>query len=224
MLPSFSRPLLSRFARTFRNAGIAATLAITTLTSACSDNSIAAPAAPELQAKNGLIGDLLGTVVGLLVPAKALERDRAIGAMTRTFTVTRQSGGRIEIEEAGLRIDVPSGAIATNSLTITVNVLPGKSVAYDFQPHGTKFLKPLAFRQDLEGTSWDHSGFQGTLNGGYFKDARQLDLLTGLSLLDELFPIQIKTHEARFDINHFSGYMVSGGRKGSAYYNGDSAF
>lgn len=220
MLPPFSRPLLSCYARTVRNAGIAATLAIVALTSACSDSSIAAP---EMQAKHGLIGDLLGTVTGLLIPVKALERDRALGAMTRSFTVTRQNGGRIEIEEAGLRIDVPSDAIASNSLTITVNVLPGKSVAYDFQPHGTMFLKPLAFRQDLEGTSWDHSNFKGTLNGGYFKDAGQLDLLTGLALLDELFPIEIKTHEARFDINHFSGYMVSGGRKDSAYYN-DSAF
>ncbi|MEO7998966.1 MAG: hypothetical protein ABI852_16055 [Gemmatimonadaceae bacterium] len=219
MLPSFSRPLLSRFARTFRiarNAGVVATLALTTLTSACSDSSITAP---DVTPKNGLIGDLISTVTGLLIPAKALERDRAIGAMTRTFTVTRANGGRLEMEEAGLRIDVPSGAIAGTSLVITVNVLPGKSVAYDFQPHGTKFLKPLSFRQDLEGTSWDHSGFKGTLNGGYFKDPRQLNLLTGLSLLDELFPIEIKTHEARFDINHFSGYMVSGGRQGSAYYD-----
>ena len=224
MLPSFSRPLLSRYSRTVRvarNAGFAATIAIATVTSACSDNSIAAP---EMKAKNGLIGGALGTVTGLLTSAKALKRDRAIDAMTRSFTITRQNGGKIEIEEAGLRIDVPSGAIANGSLTITVNVLPGKSVAYDFQPHGTKFLKPLAFRQDLNGTSWDHSNFKGVLTGGYFKDARQLNLLTGHSLLDELFPIEIKTHEARFDINHFSGYMVSGGRQGSVYYEDDSTF
>jgi hypothetical protein len=101
--------------------------------------------------------------------------------------------------------------------------MPGKSIAYDFQPHGTKFLKPLEFRQDLEGTSWDHSGFRGTINGGYFKDSKQINLLSGLSLLDELFPVEIRTHEARYNINHFSGYMVSSGRKGFAD-DDDSSF
>ena len=224
MMPSFSRSRLSRYSHSFRvarNAGIAATLAIVTLTSGCSDNSITAP---QVQAKNGLIGDVLGTVTGLLIPAKALERDSAIVAMTRSFTVTRQNGGTIEIKEAGLRVDVPAGAIASTSLVITVNVLPGKSVAYDFQPHGTKFLKPLAFRQNLEDTSWDHSNFKGSLEGGYFKDASQLNLSTGFSLLDELFPIRIDAYEARFDIKHFSGYMVSGGRQGNAYYDDSSNF
>jgi hypothetical protein len=202
-----------------RTAGLIATAAMVAFASACSNDKAPAATEPEVTAQNGLISDLLGSVTSLLIPARALERDRPIGQpITRSFVVTRSNGGRIEIEEAGLRVDVPSGAIATNSLNITVTVLPGKAIAYDFQPHGTKFLKPLAFRQDLEGTTWDHSNFKGTLNGGYFKDTRQLNLLSGLAILDELFPIEIKTHEARFNINHFSGYMVSGGRKGSSYY------
>lgn len=203
-----------------RSAGLIATAAMVTLASACSNDSVTAP---DMKAKNGLLGDVVGgvgqVVTGLvngLIPVKALERDRAIGQIKRSFTVTRQNGGKIEIEEAGLRVDVPSGAIASTSMVITVTVLPGKSVAYDFQPHGTKFLKPLAFRQDLEGTSWDHSGFKGIINGGYFKDASQLNLLSGLALLDELFPVEIKTHEARYNINHFSGYMVSSGRSSYA--------
>ncbi|MEP6834106.1 MAG: hypothetical protein ABJB74_11960 [Gemmatimonas sp.] len=212
-----------------RKAGLIASAAMVAFASACSNDT---PVAPELTAKNGLLGDVLGGVggvvngvVSLLIPVKALERDRALTApITRSFTITKKDGGRLEVDEAGLRIDVPSDAISTNSLTITVTVLAGKSIAYDFQPHGTKFLKPLAFRQDLKGTSWDHSGFKGTLNGGYFKDTKQINLLSGLALLDELFPIEVKTHEARFDINHFSGYMVSGGRQGSAYYDVGSQF
>jgi hypothetical protein len=201
-----------------RTAGLIATAAMVAFASACSNDNVKATE-PEVTAQNGLLGDLLSGVTGLLIPVRALERDQALSAsITRSFTVTRSNGGRIEIPEAGLRVDVPSGAIATNSLTITVTALKGKSVAYDFQPHGTVFLKSLQFRQDLEGTSWDHSNFKGTLNGGYFKDTRQLNLLSGLAILDELFPIEIKTHEARFNINHFSGYMVSGGRKGSSYY------
>lgn len=210
-----------------RKAGLIATAAMVAVASACSND---APIAPEVTAKNGLIGNLVGGVgdvvngvVGLLIPAKALTRDVAIATpITRSFTVTRKDGGRIEITQAGLRVDIPSDAISTTSLTITVTVLAGRAVAYDFQPHGTKFLKPLAFRQDLVGTSWDHSDFRGTLNGGYFKDTKQVNLLSGLSLLDELFPVELGTHEARFNINHFSGYMVSGGRQGSAYYDEDA--
>ena len=204
-----------------RTAGFIATAAMIALASACSNDTVTAP---QSTSRKGLTGDLLSGVTGLLIPAKALERDTAIESMTRSFTITRDGGGRLELDEAGLRIDVPSGAILTNSLTITVTVLPGKSVAYDFQPHGTRFLRPLAFRQDLEGTSWDHSGFKGTLNGGYFRSTQQLNLLTGRALLDELFPVTVKTHELRFDINHFSGYMVSGGRQGSAYYEDASEF
>lgn len=203
-----------------RSAGLIATAAMVALASACSSDGLTAP---DVKAKNGLLGDVLGGVNGVvtgvvnaLIPVQALQRDRAVASTTQSFTVTRANGGRIEIEEAGLRVDVPAGAISTNSLVITVTVLPGKSIAYDFQPHGTKFLKPLAFRQNLEGTSWDHSGFRGTINGGYFKDAKQVNLLSGLTLLDELFPVEIRTHEARYNINHFSGYMVSSGRKGFA--------
>ncbi|MEO7358808.1 MAG: hypothetical protein ABI120_00670 [Gemmatimonadaceae bacterium] len=197
-----------------RSAGLIATTAMVAFASACSNDSLTAP---DMQAKNGVVGNLLGDVGGVvdaLIPVQALERDRAIGEIKRSFTVTRSNGGKLEIDQAGLRIDVPAEAISASSLVITVTVLPGKSVAYDFQPHGTKFLKPLAFRQDLEGTSWDKADFKGTINGGYFKNAGQLDLLRGLALLDELFPVEIKTHEARYNINHFSGYMVSSGRSG----------
>ncbi|MBC8086815.1 MAG: hypothetical protein H7Z40_06085 [Phycisphaerae bacterium] len=191
-----------------------ATLAALAFTTACSSDSVLAP---DVAPTHGLVGGL----VDALVPMKALTRDVALRPITRSFTFTR-SGGRIEIPEAGLRVDIPSDAIPTNSLTITVTVLPGKSVAYDFQPHGTRFRKPLEFRQDLEGTSWDDSGFKGTLNGGYFKDKSQLNLLNGVALLDELFPILIKTHEARFNIHHFSGYMVSSGRSSRAAYDEDA--
>lgn len=194
-------------------------------TAACSDSLTAPTAAPDVKAKNGLLGDVLGAVTGtlsgLLIPARALSRDVAVASMTRSFTFTR-TGGKIEIPEVGLRVDVPTDAIPGSTLTITVTVLPGKSVAYDFQPHGTQFKKPLNFRQDLEGTSWDHSGFKGTLTGGYFKDKSQLDLLSGLGLLNELLPLTIKTHEASFNINHFSGYMVSSGRQ--SFSSDEAAF
>lgn len=196
-----------------RAVSVAAVTALA-FTTACSDSLTAPVAAPEVTAQKGLISDIVGVVTGLLIPAKALTRDVAVPTITRSFTFTR-TGGKIEIPETGLRVDVPTDAIPGTTLTITVTVLPGKSVAYDFQPHGTQFRKPLVFKQDLVGTSWDKLGFKGTLSGGYFKDKSQLNLLTGLGLLNELLPLTIKTHEASFNINHFSGYMVSSGRQSS---------
>lgn len=209
----------SRFARF---AGILSVSALA-LSTACSDSITAPATAPQLTARNGLLGDIVGTVTGvvsgLLTPAKALTRDVAVPAMTRTFTFTR-AGGRIEIPETGLRIDVPADAIPSNVLTITVTVLPGKSVAYDFAPHGTKFRKPLVFRQDLANTSWSKPGFKGALSGGYFAERSQLDLLSGLALLNEVLPLTINNRTATFNIHHFSGYMVSSGK----YAESDSEF
>ena len=94
-------------------------------------------------------------------------------------------------------------------------------IAYDFQPHGTKFLKPLTFRQDLSGTTWGTSLIK-VLNGGYFKSTSQLDQARGVALLDELLPAVTLDRRVSFSINHFSGYMVSSGRQSS--YSDDAAF
>lgn len=179
---------------------------------ACSSDLVSAPEAPVSQYKavKWSVAGLLKT----LIPMAPLTRDVALAApITRSFIIGRD-GGKIEIKETGLRIDVPSGAIAEESLRITVTALPGAGIAYDFQPHGTVFLKPLEFEQDLNDTSWDKPGFKGTLLGGYFADASQLNALEGgLALLDELFSVTLKSNRASFDIHHFSGYMVSGGRQ-----------
>ncbi|MEO7360967.1 MAG: hypothetical protein ABI120_11595 [Gemmatimonadaceae bacterium] len=183
-------------------------LAAIVLVSACSADS---PIAPQFTTSQSKASDLLKS----LIPVQALNRDDSILVpIARSFTFTAK-GGKIEIQESGLTIHVPAGAIPSASLTITVTVLPGTAVAYDFQPHGTQFLKPLSFSQSLKNTSWDKVGFKGTIDGGYFKDVSQVNLGTGIALLDEILPITIKGKEASFDINHFSGYMVSGGRKGA---------
>lgn len=194
-----------------RSSGVFVALAAV-LVSACSADTVTQP---NLTARSGLLSASTD-LIGALIPVKALMRDTAVAAgYTRSFTFTRK-GGRIEMQELGMRVDVPENAIPENSLTIVVTALPGKTIAYDFQPHGTVFLKPLVFRQELNSTSWDKLGFKGIVNGGYFKDVAQIDLVEGSALLDELFPITIKSSEVTFNIKHFSGYMVSGGRTGVA--------
>jgi hypothetical protein len=139
-------------------------------------------------------------------PLKAVE--------TRTLTITATRGGTITLPTAGLTVTVPVGAIRTGSLTITVRAHAGKSVAYDFQPHGVVFAKPLTLTQDLGKTNWKQLG-NVTLYGGYYPG--EVDDANSLATITESFPIRITTDSkkvtrATFDIWHFSGYVVSSGR------------
>ena len=202
-----SRPLRTRFA-------IVAALSALTFSAACSGDSITEP---SFAPRNGLSLDSMN----ILFSVTALTRDVAVPeGVVHSFSFTKK-GGTIEIKEYGLKVKVPKDAIPDSALTIVVTVLPGRALAYEFQPHGTVFLKPLEFEQDLKYTSFDNLGFKGTVFGGYFKDKSQLDLLKGTALLDEVFPIKFTGKNAKFDIHHFSGYMVSSGRQSSRY---DEAF
>ena len=169
---------------TARSTGVLVAIAAA-LVSACSGDSVTQP---ELIAKNGLLSTVTGLVNGL-IPVNGITRDTAVSVgLTRSFTFTA-AGGAIDIPETGLHVDVPANAIPGASLTIVVTALPGKAVAYDFQPHGTVFLKPLTFRQDLTNTSWSKTLIKGGVNGGYFKDAAQLNRASGSALLDEIFAV-----------------------------------
>jgi hypothetical protein len=133
---------------------------------------------------------------------------------TKSLTITATKGGTITLPTAGLTVTVPVGAIRTGSLTITVRAHAGKSVAYDFQPHGVVFAKPLTLTQDLGKTSWKQLG-NVTLYGGYYPG--EVDDANSLATITESFPIRITTDgkkatRASFDIWHFSGYVVSTGR------------
>lgn len=204
----------SLFARTLGIASVAALV----FTTACSDSLTAPTQSPNVTRSNGLLstlGGVVGDLVNTLIPVKALTRNVAVTTnITRSVKFTK-AGGTIAIPELGLSVDVPMGAIPSDTMTITVTAQQGKMIAYDFQPHGTKFLKPLTFRQDLAGTSWGTT-LLGTLNGGYFKSTTQLDPARNTALLDELLPaIILLNRQVTFNINHFSGYMVSSGRQSS---------
>lgn len=199
---------------TSRAASILAISALV-VTTACSDSMTGPSASADLKRSNGLLSDLGGSVSALvnsLIPVKALMRSTPV-----TTTVTRsvkftQAGGSIQIAELGLRVDVPQGAIPRDTMTIIVTAVKGRMIAYDFQPHGTQFRKPLVFRQDLTNTTWGNS-LLGVLNGGYFKSTSQLNQTTGTAMLDELLPAITLNRQIQFNINHFSGYMVSSGRQ-----------
>lgn len=195
-----------------RAASLAALSALA-FTAACSDSLTAPTQSSDATRSNGLTG-VVGALVNSLIPVKALMRSTPVTTTITQSVKFTQAGGSIQIAELGLRLDVPAGAIPRDTMTITVTAVKGAMIAYDFQPHGTTFRKPLVFRQDLAGTTWGAS-LIGVLNGGYFKSTSQLDQTTGTATLDELLPAITLNRQVTFNINHFSGYMVSSGRQSS---------
>lgn len=191
----------------------------TVAASACNFDQVNAPAAtgPVVPASLSRLSDSIKAAGQLVLLETGLLRDvPLLEPVVVSQMITWKKGGKIEIKELGLEVDVPKEAIEGDSLLITVTALPGVAVAYDFQPHGTKFLKPLEFEQSLKDSNWGGQKLKATLYGGYFASADQIDMASGLAIVNELITAYVTGNKVEFDIWHFSGYMVSTGRKSSS--------
>jgi hypothetical protein len=153
--------------------------------------------------------------VSLAVPVVAtglLRSTPLTAAVSASFTV-KGSGGRFEVPGTGLSIIVPPGALPKDQpLTITVTALAGDLLAYEFQPHGTRFNKPLQVTQDLRATNWSRR-LAGHIDVGYFAERTDLDLVRKTARVREALPTGVDAtgNRVEWDISHFSGYMVSWG-------------
>lgn len=185
-------------------------VAALSVATACAPDSINAPsvAAKPAAAQHGL----LGSVLSLLTPVQGITRTTALNAPVSSSVTFTSAGGIIDIPALGLKVTVPAGAIPTSSMTITVTALAGSTVAYDFQPHGTKFLKPLRMEQSLVGTNMENVLLKPTFYGAYFENTSQVNTSAGSATINELLSAVTFSNTVSFDINHFSGYMVSTGR------------
>ncbi len=182
------------------------------LIAACSE-PVTAPVAgtPSQAARRGLVGGVTGSVTNVM---GLLRTTPVVSPISRSQTFGR-AGGKLSIPEVGFSLKVPANAIPGDMLTITVSVIPGKMIAYNFEPHGTQFLVPLTFSQELGGTGWLTNLLRPQLSGGYFKADSQLNQTNGTALINESFSAVINNNSVSFDITHFSGYMVSSGRSDS---------
>ncbi|MBC7789518.1 MAG: hypothetical protein H7Z74_06210 [Anaerolineae bacterium] len=192
-----------------KHSAIAVAAAI--LLAGCSDTNPVAPAAPVAPAPEALISLLLPnpqevSVVTRNVPLQVpVTRSASIGLL----------GGVISIPEAGLKIIVPPLAVRSRT-TFTVNAPAGSAVAYEFGPHGARFLVPLIIEQDLRNTNaYRNTPILGSLEAGYFTDLKSLGLT---ALVTEILPVIYDpiTAKARFTVGHFSGYLLASGRQKQA--------
>ena len=185
-------------------------LAAAGLTVACADGPTAPGGSP---ARDAFPAAGQTTTGSGLVSVTTLERTTPLAApITRSVTLTA-SGGTLQIPEAGLLVTIPRGAVGDSTVTITATALPGRAVAYEFQPHGARFATQLKVKQELTGTTWAGNTGRMELSAGYFASAAQLSDSTGSAQVDEMIPGVVSGKAFTFNVGHFSGYMMSTGRK-----------
>ena len=170
---------------------------------ACADNNTGSSVAPNLE-----IVDPPQQAYGL---AKKVE----ISAPITVSAEIGRKGGWVQIPQTGFALYVPERAVKKNT-TFTVTALPGKMVAYEFEPHGTTFDKPLYIVQSMKDVDMTGKDM-AKLEVGYFKSSTQVNNLDQLATINEFLPVFF---DARHDvlyapITHFSGYMIATGRRTS---------
>jgi hypothetical protein len=182
---------------------------LTLLAAGCADLATApgvpgagVPARPSLE------------VVSPSVVAAGLRRSSPLPQTVAGVLTVGPSGGTFAFRGTGLTIHVPRGAV-TRALTISVTAYAGDMVAYDFQPHGTVFARPLVLRQAVGTTTYAGLADRSGVEAGYFADARQLDVANGRATVDEFLPVSVDAAGSAltFSVEHFSGYMLSSGRR-----------
>lgn len=148
-----------------------------------------------------------------------LKRTAPLEADISVTAVIGADGGEIRIREAGGKIDIPAGALK-EPVTITMTAKAGWDVAYEFQPHGLVFDLPVKLRQDLRGTfAYEYPSLIPTLQGSYY-DTSLSEMYCGswnlFGRVRENMPASYDqvVKQLKFDIRHFSGYLLSSGFKG----------
>jgi hypothetical protein len=145
-----------------------------------------------------------------LLPVRSVTRATPLAKDISVSAVIDKKGGTLTIPEAGLTLVVPPNAVSSKT-TFVATALAGNLVAYEFEPHGTRFAVPLQFSQDLNKVSLLGTLTAPVMRGAYFTDKSLLDQSTARALVTELLPATTDLLKGRvgFPINHFSGYLVS---------------
>jgi hypothetical protein len=198
----------------------------------CSDYSPTGPGpqAP-VQAQDGLLSGLLGTVTNLLgsvirvigfvtdpngIPVHAVKWAPTHVNQVRSVSATvGVNGGTLAIPGSDFTITFPYGALSQPT-AITITSDGNGYVSYDMQPHGLRFNKPVIVTQQLRNTSVYGTPLALNAFCAYF--AHDLLDLSGIlqALEIETTTIFSNPNTGRAEIetwqlNHFSRYMLASG-------------
>ena len=168
------------------------------------------PLADKIKATDSLMAV---TDIAYSDTAIVLKRTTPLATALADTATIGSSGGTLQIPGAGLRVDIPSGALRT-PLTITVTALAGANVTYEFQPHGTLFAKPVKVTQDLRATAANgNEAYLRSVHGSYYDSSLDSAFTDAQHLNAKVKEHQLAYRDGngsqlRFYIGHFSGYMV----------------
>lgn len=191
----------------------------------CAPDRAVAPSAdaPIPAAAVNAIYSVVATQPGTIVPV--VQRSEALEADVSVTQVIGPRGGYLRIGKAGVLVYFSPGAVAQPT-TITATAYAGSLVSYGFEPHGLQFAAPVYVVQNLGQTTLGNDlGAAGTIAGAYTPDGlADISTATATARVSELHDAYtsktrssggpIVLDQAIFTIQHFSGYILTGGRKG----------
>jgi hypothetical protein len=195
--------------RALRGALPLAAIAAVLVASACGDETIVAPAAASRATPR------LHRQFRMTNAVQILRRTRPLDKPLTTSAIIAPSGGHIDLPRAGLRLDFAPGALAEPTL-ITLTAHAGSQIAYEFEPHGLTFLAPVTVSQSLRHTAAEHDPrLAARLQGSYYEgslDSAIVDSGGRYARIKETRKARVDSRGMlRFDVRHFSGYMISTG-------------
>lgn len=223
----------SRFVRSF-------VLILTTFVAiSCADYTPIEPIAAPTKAQDGLIGDLLGIVTGLLgsiirviefrsdpngIPVTAIKWAPTHSNQTRTVSASiGYNGGTLSIPGADFTINFPKGALST-STWITITSDGSGYVSYDMKPHGLTFARPVIVTQSLKNTAVYRTPVALNAACAYFsKDPLDLSGILKAAEIETTTIYsapsgqqsgqqqQLVPEVETWQLNHFSHYMLASG-------------
>ncbi len=151
-----------------------------------------------------------------------LRRTAPLAASVSRTRVIGRKGGKIKLDDAGLVLDIPKGAL-TGPTRITVTAPAGDAVAFTFEPHGLRFQKPATLSLSTKGTAAegvapgsseaddDHEKGDGRPGLNAFLGVYFVGDATGAVDPLELLETSLHKDKILIEIGHFSGYAVAGG-------------
>ena len=197
-----------------RNLRIAAALAAALLTGtavACApDRAPTAPAIGALRADVAPSSDLLTADSRTASwSVSGLRRARPLASDLTVEQVIGPRGGKLSIPGAGFTLEVPAGAVATET-PFRVTALAGEMLAYEFGPSGSSFQIALRGTQDLSGTLAKRLPRGAQLGLGYFRAPSDVDASTGTAMVAQEVQATVDQsgHRLTFGIPHFSGWII----------------
>lgn len=150
--------------------------------------------------------------------AKAVRWGAAHSRVEQSVSaVVDADGATLLLPGADFSLTIPAGALS-GPTAITVTAKAGPFVAYEMQPHGLQFMKPVIAVQGLRTTAIYGTDIGNSVRTGYLAEesdsvdandlAAPVEIEAGTTILYGAKPVA-ESHE--WILNHFSRYILISG-------------